>query len=157
MTQVLQQRDTVKDFSRQRFYSTDFSGQDLRRAQMRSSVFYNCKFDNADMTEADCTGSEFTGSSFEQTNCYRTNFRDAALAGTHFNPKDCMGMTITLSCKTFKGMKVGALWFYAYLLFATMMHPFGTETSSTLVDKVIDAIGTDRWVKLKALFGKREF
>lgn len=124
---------------------------------MRNSLFMNCNFNEADMSEADCTGSDFQGSSFEGTKCYRTNFRDAVLAGTKFNPKDCFGMTISLSCKTFKGMRVGALWFYAWLLFATFMRPYGSEESPGLVDKVIEAIGGDRWVKLKAIFGKREF
>lgn len=143
------------DLSKQRFYGRDFSGQDLRRASMRGSLFSNCKFDDADMSEADCTGADFQGSSFEQTNCYRTNFKDAVLAGTKFNPRDCFGMTITLQCRTFQGVRVGALWFYAWLLFLTMTHPFGGEVD--MVDKVRIAIGPDRWLKLKTLFGKREF
>ncbi len=143
------------DLSRQRFYSRDFSGQDLRKVSMRGSLFSSCNFDSADLSEADCTGSDFQGSSFDQTTCYRTNFKDATLAGTRFNPKDCFGMTLTLQCKTFQGMKVGALWFYAWLLFATMMHPFGD--TSDMVDRVVTAIGPERWVKLKALFGKRQF
>lgn len=145
----------MDDLSRQRFYGRDFTGMDLRRAAMRSSLFMNCNFTNADMAEADCSGSDFQGSIFEQTNCYRTNFKDAVLANTKFNPKDCFGMTVSLQCKTFKGMKVGALWFFAWLLFATMMHPFGSEAG--LVDRVVEAIGAERWVKLKAVFGKREF
>lgn len=145
----------LKELSKKRFYSVDFSKQDLRGARMRQSLFHNCNFDEADLTEADCSGSDFQGSSFDQTNCYRTNFKDAVLAGTKFNPRDCFGMTLTLQCRTFQGTRVGALWFYAWLLFATMMHPYGGETD--MVDRVKIAIGPERWAKLRAMFGKREF
>jgi hypothetical protein len=149
--------DRTEDLSKKRFYNRDFSGLDLSRLKLRHSVFYNCNFNSSNLSETDCEGSEFFGSTFIDSVCYRTNFKDAKLAGTTFAPKDCMGMTVTMQCQTFDGMKVSPLWFLCWLLMATMMVPgdgvFGK--GSELVDKLINVIGTERYLKLRGLFGKR--
>jgi uncharacterized protein YjbI with pentapeptide repeats len=142
-----------------KIYSADFSGQDLSRLKLRGSLFYNCNFDRADLTETDCIGSEFFGSSFVDSICYRTNFADAKLAGTNFQPRDCFGMIVSLNCKTFDGMRVSPLWFLGFLTFATLMNPvrFGTKDEN-LVDKLIaEVFGAERYVKLQAMFGRRDY
>jgi hypothetical protein len=143
-----------EDLSRKKFYSVSFAGQDLTKCNLRNSLFFKCNFDSANLTEANCEGSEFTGSSFRGTNCYRTNFRNAKLAATIFEPSDAMGMTITLECKALQDMRVSPLYFYAWLIFALMLHPIGIATP--IKDDIIAAIGAERYVKLKALFAKRE-
>lgn len=145
----------MEDLSRKKLYSQDFSGQNLSHAKMRNSLFHRCIFDNADMTEADCEGSEFFGSTFRQTICYRTNFKDAKLAGTVFEPKDCFGITLTLQCKTFEGMKVTALWWMMWGMFLTLMKPEKLNNED-LVDRAILMIGPERYLKLKSMLLKRE-
>ena len=142
------------DLNKKRFYGVDFSMADLSHLKMQGSLFLHCNFNDANMTETDCTGSEFTASSFINTICYRTNFKDAKLGQTVFQPKDCMGMTITLACGTFQNAKVSPLWFMAMLIFCTMLKPIGT--TEPLVDNLIAMIGAERYTKLKGLFGKRE-
>lgn len=144
------------DMCRQKFYSQDFSGLDLTNKKMRQSMFMNCKFDGANLTEADCEGSDFFGSSFRETICYRTNFKDAKLAGTLFEPKDCFGMTITMQCQTFDGMRVSPIWLYGWLIFATMMRPVKMPAGEDLMNGVIAAIGAERYVKLRSMFTKRD-
>ena len=147
--------DRAEDLSRKKFYGRDFSSLDLSRLKLRQSVFYGCNFNYADMSETDCEGSEFFNSTFIDTICYRTNFKDAKLAGTTFAPKDAMGITLTMQCHTFDGMKVSPLWFLCWLLMGTMMKPGDGPLGNDLVDKVISAIGAERYVKLRGLFGKR--
>ena|ERR1017187_4862473 len=143
------------DLCKKRFYSADFSSADLSHLKMQGSLFLNCNFNDSDMTETDCTGAEFTSSSFINTICYRTNFKDAKLGSTVFQPKDCMGMTITLACGTLTGAKVSPLWLMGWLMFMTMMKPIGT--TEPIIDNVISVIGAERYVKLKGLFSKRDF
>ena len=110
-----------------KIYHQDFRNQDLSKLKMRNSLFYTCDFSNADMTETDCTESEFFGSKFNDTICYRTNFTDAKLAGSIFLPKDAYGITLSMTCRTFDGMKVSPLWWFALATFLTMMHPIKTD------------------------------
>jgi hypothetical protein len=148
---------SVQDLSRQKFYSRDFSNQDLRRANMRNSLFLSCNFDGADLTEVDATGSEFTASTFRKTNMYRANFKDAKLGATVFEPSDCFGITLTLQCRTFDGMKISPLWFYMWLMFATMMKVGPLQNSSgSPMDDLITSIGAERYVKLNQLLKRRE-
>jgi uncharacterized protein YjbI with pentapeptide repeats len=145
-----------RDLSRQKFYGVDYSGQDLSRMRMRQSLFHRCNFDNADMTETDCEGSEFFGSTFRDTVMYRTNCRDAKLAATVFEPKDCFGITLTMQCKTFDKMKVSPMWWYTFLMFGSLMLPGSVADQEELQNRLIQAIGTERYVKLRTLLAKRE-
>jgi uncharacterized protein YjbI with pentapeptide repeats len=145
------------DLSKKKIYTTDFSGCDLSRLKLKHSLFMNCNFDRSDMSETDCEGSEFFGSTFRDTICYRTNFKDAKLAGTLFHPKDAFGMTITLTCKTFEDMKVSKLWWYMWLMFGTLLRPECLLGEQDLRDKLIVCIGAEKYVKLGALMKQREF
>lgn len=155
----LQPVERVKhsDLSRGKYYNRNFSGCDLSSCKMNFSMFYQCVFDQADMSNANCEGSDFTGSSFRDTICYRTNFKDAKLATTIFEPKDCFGMTLTLQCKTFENIKVSQIWWLGFLFFATMMIPAERPIKEPFKDNLIAMIGPERWAKLRSLFGKREF
>jgi Pentapeptide repeats (8 copies) len=144
------------DLCRKKHYNVDFSGQDLSKLKLRQSVFFCCNFDGADLTEADCEGSDFCSSTFRRTICYRTNFKDAKLSNTLFDPKDCFGMTVTLQCKTFEGMQPSQIWWYGFLFFLTMMRPLPGPVKEPLVDNLIAMIGAERYVNLKAMFQKRD-
>lgn len=146
-----------KDLSRQKFYSEDFSMQDLRKVKLRQSTFHRCNFDGADMTEAECEGSEFSGSSFRNTNCYRTNFKDAKLGATIFEPKDCFGMTLTLQCSTFTNMKISTVWWMVWVMFASMMKPGrSVAEEEALQNQLITAVGSEQYVRLRSHLQKRE-
>lgn len=134
----------------------DFTGQNLRGRKLNHSKFIACNFDKADLTEANCEWCDFTGSTFRDTMCTRTNFKDARLVGTVFEPKDCYGMTITLQCQTFQGMKISQLHWYSWLILASMMTPASGPVKGDLTDRLINAIGAERYVKMKNLFRNRE-
>jgi hypothetical protein len=91
------------------------------------------------------------------TICYRTNFADARLTNVDFRPKDCFGITLTMCCKTFDGMKVSPLWWLGLATFLTMTHPIKGASNEDLNEKLIGGVfGAERYAKLRSLFGKRE-
>lgn len=135
----------------------DFAGIRLVNADLSRRLFRNCNFDRADMEGANCSFSDFTGSSFMGTNCRETNFHRATLAATKFEPRDCYGMTISLTCSTFKNAQLGQLWWYAWLMFLSMTFPGEGPVKENLKDRLLALIGAERYVKLNELFRRREF
>lgn len=146
----------VENLSGVAFEGRNFDGMNLRKRKMTHSRFINCSFDRCDMTEADCEWCDFTGSTFRQSVCYRTNFKDAKLAGTVFEPVDCYGMTLTLQCDTFRGLTISQQHWFSWLMFAMMMKP--AENGPVKIDlweRLITTIGAERYVRLKDLFARR--
>jgi uncharacterized protein YjbI with pentapeptide repeats len=153
MGAVIQLRETLTG---KRFVERDFSGQDLSREDLSRSIFERCNFDGSNLSQADCTGSDFIGSTFRKSILYRTNFRDAKLAATVFEPDDCYGMTLTMSCKTFENACVSQLWFYSWLILGSMMLPKREPVPVDIRAMVIGIIGAERYVKLRQLFQRRD-
>lgn len=139
-----------------RFDGKDFSGRDLRKMSLKGSVFHNCNFDGVDLSHVDCEGSDFSGSTFRRTICYYTNFRNARLANTVFEPADAYGVTFTMHCKTFENMKISPLYWYAWLMFATQMWPQQKPGEDNIKDLLIGMIGATRYQKLRDLFSRRD-
>src|SRR5678816_3146824 len=123
----------TEDLCGKKIYNRSFAGMNLAKKKLRQSLFFQCSFDDADLTDADCEGSEFVGSTFRRTICYRTNFKDAKLPCI-FEPKDCFGMTLTMQCQTFSGMKISPLWWWGWIYFATLMHPITLPGQEDLRD-----------------------
>lgn len=146
-------RERAKSFYNQKFYSQDFSGQNLCNADMRCGSFINCNFNDSDMSYANCEGANFRGSSFVGTRCYRTNFKDASLASATFEPKDAFGATFTFACESFDGMKPAKLWWYMWLMMLLRMK--APEENMEL--DVIRAIEPDRYAGLQQLMRQRTF
>lgn len=134
------------------FEGRDFGGENLRQADLHNSKFTRCNFDGVDMSFANCEGSNFAGSSFRGAICYCTNFKDARLGATIFEPKDCYGMTVTLKCGTFQNMHVSKLWYYCWLIMATLMVAPEPEMKSL----VIGVIGAEKYTRLRNLFARRD-
>jgi hypothetical protein len=61
-----------------------------------------------------------------------------------------------MQCQTFKGMRVSQLWWMSFLIFASMMIPDKFPIEEPLADNLIVLIGAERYVKLRALFRRRE-
>lgn len=139
-----------------RFEGTSFEGQDLRGKDLSGSIYLNCNFDNADLTEANCSRCDFTCSSFRHTLLTRTNFAQSKLACTVFEPNDCYGMTITLECRTFQNATIGQIHWYSWLMFLASMMPVAVPVKDNLRDNLVALIGAERYVKLKAMFARRE-
>jgi hypothetical protein len=142
------------NLSRQKFFNVDYSGKDLRAVDMSGSSFVCCNFDMADMTGVDASNSKFVGGTMRRTKCTRTNFMNTQLA-LRYDPSDCLGMTLTLSCSTFKGMSISEMWWYGWLYFAYQMvaTPFVGRDSKQVMREFI---GEERFSKLDAMFNNRQ-
>jgi hypothetical protein len=142
-----------KNYYGAKLYRQSFEGQDLSHADFRCASLIECNFNNADLSYANFEAANCRDAKFIGTKLYRANFKDAALAGSAFEPKDAFGMTITLSCETVDGMKVGKLWWFIWIMLALRMQiPEGEETAEL---KIIDAIGKERYIGLRQLFERR--
>lgn len=146
-----------KNFSNQKFYQRDFSNQDLSHANFMGATLAECKFVNSDLSYANmeatnCFRADFTGSKL-----YRTNFRDAVLAQAIFKPKDFFGCTITLVCEAFDGAQLGAIWWYSWLYLAMAMDgPIdGSEPKEKVRERLVTAMGQEKYEALRKLFGAR--
>jgi uncharacterized protein YjbI with pentapeptide repeats len=139
------------DLSNQKFFRRDFSGQDLRDASMHHSQFVCCNFDKADMTGVDASHSAFVGGTMRRTKCTHTNFAHSKLT-TIFEPDDCLGMTITLECSTFRGITISDRWWDCWLYFAVMMTPNKVDRR----EAVKAVIGEETYNRLDALFKRRQ-
>lgn len=144
----------VSDLSNQQFFAKDFSGMDLRGVPMHHSRFNLCKFRDTDIRGNDCTHSDFSGSDLTNVNCNGTDFAHTIL-GCRFFPKDAFGITITLECRTFRGMLVSKLWWFAWIYFALLMIP-EKDKGTNLSDILIQALGCERYTRLKQLFANRQ-
>lgn len=134
----------------------DFSGQHLVHADLSYAVFRDCNFDGADLTQANCSYSDFTNSTFRNSVLYRTNFAETKLAGIVFEPKDCYGIIISMTCETFRGARFSQLWWYGLLMFTSMTEPAAKPVQEPLADRLKALIGAERYVKLKLMFQGRE-
>lgn len=143
------------NLSNKTFHRHSFEGQDLTHADMRKSKFFYCNFDGANLEYADADGASFSGSTFRNTNCRCTNFRNADLQLTIFEPRDAYGMTITLACNTFKGMKISRLWWFCYLYFATLMNPELELNNKDPKDGLLVLFGEKRYTRLRRMFEVR--
>jgi hypothetical protein len=143
----------TKLFYNKKFYNHSFKGQDLSHADFRSATLIGCDFTEADLSYANFEGANCRGANFTTTRLYRTNFKDAALADSIFEPKDAFGMTITLSCETFDGMKMSKLWYLVWLMLLLRSKPPEEEMEL----KLINVIEPERYAGLRTLFDRRVF
>lgn len=140
--------------SRKEFAWHDFSGQDLTKNNLSYSKFIRCNFDRCNLEKVDCTHSIFSGSSFKDTNCRFTDFAHSDMQDTFFYPKDAYGVTFTMNCKTFKGMRMSKLWWFCFHYFTLMAIP-ELDKGKDPRDKVILALGEERYRRLSQLFARR--
>ena len=146
--------EEVKDLSYKQFFNQDFSDMDLKGVPMHHSRFTLCNFTNADISANDCSHSDFSGSILKDVKCNGTNFAHSIL-GCRFYPKDAYGITVTLECRTFRGMVVSKLWWLAWVYFALIMLP-EKDNGVSLTDLLIKGLGAERYLKLKKIFDARQ-
>ena len=140
-------REPFKTWYNKKLYNHDFSGQNLSHADFRCASLMGCNFNDADLSYANFEGANLRNATLVGKRCYRTNFKDAALAGSAFEPKDAFGATFTFACEAFDGMKPAKLWWYMWLMMLLRMHP--PEVDMEL--DVIKIIGPDRYAGLQQL------
>ncbi len=147
----------MEQLTNRHFVARDFSGENLKGRDLSHSIFDRCIFDKADMTGANASFSDFRCSSFRGTNCYLMNAMGSVFPATDFDPSECYGMTVTMTCKTFENAHLGQLWFYLFLMFAASTRPVAHPVKENLRDLLIAFIGNDRYLKLRDMMQRRNY
>lgn len=143
---------TLRRSANKRFFREDFSGLNLSNADFRHATVLECNFTGTDLSYANFENANCWGSNFQDSNLYRTNMKDAVLASTRMHPRDCFGMTITLTCDTVDKMDINERFWIYWLYMATMMKPPSEEYRI----KLVGVIGDEMYAKLQRLFKERQ-
>src|SRR5262245_12637081 len=109
-----------KKFANKKFFGRDFSNMDLTNADFRSATLISCKFNGSDLSHATFKDANCYGADFTDSIVHRTSFECAILAKAIWAPKRMFGVTITMTCDTFEGMKVSRAAMLYWLHMATL-------------------------------------
>lgn len=140
-----------KKFTNQKFHKMSFANRDLSHADFRGSSVVGCDFTNSDLSYANFEGCNCWEANFTDARLYKTNFKDSILARSIMKPKDCFGMTITLSCDTVDKMVIGEKWETTWIFMALMMELPDKKMETAL----INTIGPERYLRLRQIFDNR--
>lgn len=146
-------RSKRENFSNRKFYAHDFSNRDLSHADFRGATLSECLFRETDLSYATFAGANCFRADFTGARLYRTSFENAIMTGAIFKPKDCFGITMTMTCESFNALQVDPMWFYGWLFLATQMKL--PEDAEHVRKELIAVIGAERFQRLKAVFEKR--
>jgi hypothetical protein len=142
-----------KNFSKMHLSGASFVGLDLRRADFRGASLPYTDFTDADCTYTNFESANLTGAKFVRTRCNRTNFKDACLSNSIMEASDLFGATFTLECRSFMGMKASPGWWYGWMMYLLLMKPPTQDAE----DKVIMAMGAERYQLLRSQYTRRHF
>lgn len=130
----------------------DFSDLDLRSADFRNARIPFGKFHRTNLKYANFESALLHGCEFIDSNCHRMSLKDADMSGMIFRPKDALGLTITLECKSFQDIEVDPGYWWGWIFYALLMKPPSEEAH----DSVIQAMGLERWEVLRRDYAVRQ-
>jgi len=142
----------LKRSANKKYYRENFAGKDLSTADFRNASVLECDFTGATLRYANFENANCYGANFTDADMYRTNMKDAILASSIMCPKDCFGMTITLTCDTVQKMKVNDKILNYWLYMALMMD--GPPEQMLLLRA---SIGEEKVASLERMFKERMF
>jgi uncharacterized protein YjbI with pentapeptide repeats len=145
-----------KVFINRKFYDQDFSQRDLTHGDFRGCTLVSCNFDNSDLSYATFEGANCYRSTFRQSSLYHASFKDAVLAECTMDPRNAMGVTISLNCDTFDKVKIGSNWMAAWLYYP-LVADIPEEVRTTLTDMVRNMLGEEKFNGLERHFKNRLF
>jgi uncharacterized protein YjbI with pentapeptide repeats len=129
----------------------DFTNLDLRNADFRGCSLPCAIFKGCNLTYATFENANLYGADFTDAVCHRVSFKDANLSNTKMFCKDMYGCTFTMECKSFQGMQISQGWWAGWLYYGLLMVPPSDEHR----DKLIQAIGIERWEVLRNQYATR--
>lgn len=135
-----------------KLYEADFSGMDLSKADFRGASCPYANFENCNCRMINAEGGNFTMSKWTGADLHRANFKDATLCDADMRGvKDFFGITLSMDCKTWKGLKLDPGAYYGFLFYGFLMEPPTEEVK----DKLITFFGAERYTTLRDLYANR--
>jgi uncharacterized protein YjbI with pentapeptide repeats len=130
----------------------DFSGHNLQGADFRGAAVPYCNFSRCNLKFANFENANCYGTQFEDADLHRANFKDAQMSDSSIGmAKDLYGVTFTLECKSFQGIKIDSGWWYGWLFYGLLMKPPSQEAE----DKLIQMMGIERYSVLRDQYARR--
>lgn len=133
-------------------HQADFSGMNLERADFRGARLPYANFSGANLRFADFEGAECFAANFTKTNLHRANFKDANLSEADFTELvDAFGITMTMECRSFMGLKMSQGWWYGFIFYALLMKAPVQEDA----DRLAAFMGKERYEVLRNQYAAR--
>ena len=143
---------TGKKFRGLKFHGVDFSGLDLEKADFRSASCPYCNFTNTNCRMMNAEGANFTCTQWAGADLHRANLKDAVLCDADMRGvKDFFGVTLTMECRTWMGLKLDPGYWYGWLFYGLLMEPPTQEAK----DKLTLFFGEERYNVLRDLYAHR--
>jgi len=141
-----------KSFRGMKFNGHDFSNLNLQGADFRNASVPWCKFDHCNLKYANFEYANCFGSTFHEADLHRANFKNADTSACDMSSvKDLFGVTVTLECSSFKGLKLSPGWWYGWGFYMLLMEPPTKEAE----DKLIQFMGVERYRTLREQYARR--
>ena len=141
-----------KKFRGLKLYGVDFSGLDLEKADFRSASCPYSNFDDTNCKFANFEGANLTLTKWKNSDLHRSNLKDAILCDADMTEvKDFFGVTLTMDCKTWKGLKLSPGFWWGFLYYGLLMEP----PSEDARDRLTTAMGPEIYTTLKNLYATR--
>lgn len=143
---------TTKKFKGLKLHGADFSGMDLEKADFRSASCPYANFSNTNCRMINAEGANFMMTTWKGSDLHRANLKDAQLCEADLRGvKDFFGVTITLECRTWKGVKLDPGFWYGWLYYGLLMEPPTQEDG----DKLRVCLGPEHYKVLHDLYATR--
>lgn len=141
-----------KNFRGLKLYGADFTGMDLEKADFRSASAPYCNFSDTNCRFINAEGANFTLSKWKGSNLHRANLKDTILCDADMRGvKDLFGITMTMECRTWKGLKVDPGFWYGFLFYGLLMEPPTEEAK----EKLVIMLGPEHYETLRNLYATR--
>jgi hypothetical protein len=159
---VMQQwtREQIVELSKRQYKSLrnlkmhgcDFSGLDWEKLDAKGLVAPYSNWSNTNVKFADFEGANLMFSKWPNSVIHRTNFKDAKLCDVDFSEaKDFFGVTLTMECTSFMGLKLAPGHWYGFLFYGLLMKPPTDE----LKEKLQIFFGAERYEVLRNTYANR--
>ena len=141
------------NFRSLKLHGADFSGMDLQKADFRSASCHYANFQDTNCAMANFEGAGLILSQWKGANLHRVNFKDAIIQDADMRGvKDFFGTTITMECRSWKGLKLDPGNWYGFIFYALLMEPPSKEEK----EKLQLFFGAERFEVLKNLYANRQ-
>ena len=136
-----------------KFPGTDFSGMDLSKADFRSASCPYANFEKANCSMINAEGANFTMTKWKGANLRRANLKDAQLCDADMRGvTDFFGVTMTMDCRTWKGLQLDPGFWYGFLFYGLLMKPPTEEAR----EKLEIFFGAEKYKTLHDLYATRQ-
>ena len=142
-----------KNFRGLKLHGADFTGMDLEKADFRGAACHYAKFIDCNCRFMNAEGAGMMFTEWKGADCHRMNAKDASLCDADMRGvKDFYGITLTMECKSMKGMRVDPGFWYGFLFYGLLMEP----PSEDAKERLQICLGPERYETLRSLYLTRQ-